>query len=80
MLHSGSFVGRDEEVNRLRDLVGAVAGGRGGSFWVEGEAGIGKSALLQVGRHSAERAGCQVSGVRCSVRQRTSWEADSRCG
>ena len=59
-LPGGSFVGRHEEVGRLERLVRAVAGGRGGSAWVEGEPGIGKSALLGVGLAGADRLGCRV--------------------
>ena len=55
-LGGGLFVGRDEEVGRLSELVRAVAGGRGGSVWVEGEPGIGKSALLEVGLSAAQNA------------------------
>ena len=57
---SDPFVGRQEEVGRLKRLVRAVAAGRGGSVWVEGEPGIGKSALLEVGLADAEQSGCQV--------------------
>ncbi|TDV52041.1 BTAD domain-containing putative transcriptional regulator [Actinophytocola oryzae] len=40
------FVGRLAEVRRLRTLVDAVCEGRGGAVWLEGDFGIGKSALL----------------------------------
>jgi len=55
-----ALVGRDVEVARLQELVRAVAGGRGGEVWVEGEAGIGKSAVLAAGLADAERLGCHV--------------------
>jgi len=40
------FVGRQAELRRLRTLVDVVCEGRGGAIWVEGDYGIGKSALL----------------------------------
>ncbi|MFI7122011.1 BTAD domain-containing putative transcriptional regulator [Amycolatopsis sp. NPDC049868] len=40
------FVGRDEELNRLRGLVDELGRGHGGLVWVEGDFGIGKSELL----------------------------------
>lgn len=52
------FVGRGAEVGVLRELVAAVAGGRGGVAWVEGEPGIGKSALVREGLSGAADAGC----------------------
>src|SRR5437764_5456964 len=56
----GGFVGRDAELSVLRDLVADAAAGRGGSVLVEGEAGIGKSAVLAAGLSGAAELGCQV--------------------
>ncbi len=53
-------VGRDEEVAVLAEAVRAVAAGRGGQVWVEGEPGIGKSALLAAGLADVGASGCQV--------------------
>ena len=61
---SAGFVGRVDEVAVLRDLVGEVAAGRGGSVLVEGEPGIGKSALLAVGLSDVVELGCRV--FRCT--------------
>jgi AAA ATPase domain len=54
----GSLVGRDLELSSFDGLVAGVLSGRGGVVWVEGEPGIGKSALVgaMVGRASG--AGC----------------------
>ena len=41
------IVGRDPELSRIRDLVESARGGRGGALVIAGEAGIGKSALIQ---------------------------------
>ncbi|GAA1643217.1 BTAD domain-containing putative transcriptional regulator [Actinoplanes couchii] len=38
--------GRGAEIDRLRTLAGALTVGRGGSVWIEGEPGSGKSLLL----------------------------------
>lgn len=54
------FVGRRRELSRLRDAVTDLVRGRGGVVWVEGEAGIGKSALLAEGVHGAADLGCRV--------------------
>jgi DNA-binding CsgD family transcriptional regulator/tetratricopeptide (TPR) repeat protein len=54
------LVGRDREVGQLRSALGDLAAGRGRAVLVEGEPGIGKSALLRVGLAGAERSGCQV--------------------
>jgi len=56
----GLFVGREAEVTALQDLVSDVAAGRGGLAWVEGEPGIGKSALVSQGLSKAVTAGCAV--------------------
>ncbi len=59
-MRGGLLVGREAEVSRLEALVGAVAGGRGGEVWVEGEPGIGKTALLAAGLGRAGELSCQV--------------------
>jgi len=40
--------GREVELNRIAELVEAARGGRGGTLLVRGEAGVGKTALLDV--------------------------------
>ena len=52
--------GREAEEDQLRKLVRAVAGGVGRAVLVEGEPGIGKTALVSAGLAEAERLGCQV--------------------
>ena len=56
----GMLVGRVAEVRAFDRLVGLVAGGRGGVGWVEGEPGVGKSALVDVVAARAGGAGCVV--------------------
>ncbi len=56
----GRIVGRDAEVGQLRDALAAVARGRGGLALVEGEPGIGKSALMSAALADAGRLGCQL--------------------
>ncbi|WBB80466.1 BTAD domain-containing putative transcriptional regulator [Micromonospora sp. WMMD882] len=53
--------GRGEEARRLRGLLTALAAGQGTAVWVEGEAGIGKSALLAAAFADAAASGCQVA-------------------
>ncbi|WP_329138355.1 AAA family ATPase [Streptomyces sp. NBC_01476] len=57
---AGGFVERAAELVVLRRAVADAAGGRGGMVLVEGEPGIGKSALVTAGLAGAEAAGCQV--------------------
>jgi DNA-binding CsgD family transcriptional regulator/tetratricopeptide (TPR) repeat protein len=58
---SGALVGRDDERDRLGRLLPQDAtGGSGCSVWIEGEPGIGKSALLQSLLDDARALGCQL--------------------
>ncbi|MEU6238951.1 AAA family ATPase, partial [Kitasatospora sp. NPDC047058] len=57
--------GRDVERTVLEALVTDVAAGRGSSLLVEGEPGIGKSALLAAPLAAAEAAGCEVLFGHC---------------
>lgn len=52
--------GRDSELAQLRGLAGEVVAGRGNVLWLEGEPGIGKTALLRALLAEAERLGCAV--------------------
>ncbi|MDQ7810906.1 BTAD domain-containing putative transcriptional regulator [Amycolatopsis sp. A133] len=56
---SGIFVGREDELALLRSVTDGLAGGRGASLWLEGEPGIGKSALVAAGLEAA--SGCTVA-------------------
>ena len=56
----GVLIGRDAEMAMLAGLVAEVAGGRGRSVLIEGEPGIGKSALLRAALAEGAAAGCQV--------------------
>src|SRR5215468_483138 len=57
---AGSLVGRDSEMALLTGLVKEAARGRGGAVLIEGEPGIGKSALVRAVVAEAPEAGCQV--------------------
>jgi tetratricopeptide (TPR) repeat protein len=57
---AGALVGRDREVALLTGLIKKVASGRGGSMLIEGEPGIGKSALVRAAVADAPEVGCQV--------------------
>jgi DNA-binding CsgD family transcriptional regulator/tetratricopeptide (TPR) repeat protein len=58
---AGALVGRDDEMALLAGLIRDVARGRaGGSVLIEGEPGIGKSALARAALAEAPEAGCQV--------------------
>ena len=57
---AGALIGRDSELAMLDGLIRKVARGQGGSLLIEGEPGIGKSALVRAALAGAEEAGCQV--------------------
>ena len=60
------LIGRDRELNAVRDIV-ARAAGDGGALLLRGEAGIGKSSLLDAAVSQASAAGMRVlrvAGVR----------------
>ena len=57
---AGALVGRDSEMALLTGLIREVGRGRGGSVLIEGEPGIGKSALVRAAVAEAPQAGCQV--------------------
>jgi DNA-binding SARP family transcriptional activator/tetratricopeptide (TPR) repeat protein len=58
---AATLVGRDAEMDALRAAVTEVSAGHGQTVWIEGELGIGKSALLAAGLAYAAWAGCSVS-------------------
>ena len=57
---AGALVGRDNEMALLAELVKEVSAGRGSPVLIEGEPGIGKSALVRAVTAGAPDAGCQV--------------------
>ena len=57
---AGALVGRDNETAMLVGFMTEVAGGRGSSVLIEGEPGIGKSALVRAALAEAADVGCQV--------------------
>jgi len=57
---AGALVGRDSEMALLTELVREVSAGRGSSVLIEGEPGIGKSALVRAVMAETPDAGCQV--------------------
>jgi DNA-binding CsgD family transcriptional regulator/tetratricopeptide (TPR) repeat protein len=57
---AGALVGRDSETAMLVGLMTEVASGRGSSVLIEGEPGIGKSALVRAALAEVADAGCQV--------------------
>ncbi|HEX3426008.1 MAG TPA: AAA family ATPase [Acidimicrobiales bacterium] len=64
------FVGRGDELARLRALAARLAEGRGGVVLVEGEAGIGKTRLLDEFALDAGRAGFELFRSRAEELER----------
>lgn len=58
------FVGRRQELSQLRTLLDQLDDGRGACVWIEGEAGIGKTALLAkaFGGNASDNAVIWVKG------------------
>jgi DNA-binding CsgD family transcriptional regulator len=57
---AGALVGRDSELAMLARHITGVGAGRGSAVLIEGEPGIGKSALVRAALTGAGDAGCQV--------------------
>jgi DNA-binding CsgD family transcriptional regulator/tetratricopeptide (TPR) repeat protein len=57
---AGALVGRDGEMALLTGLIAELVRGRGNSVLIEGEPGIGKSALVRAAVAEAPTAGCHV--------------------
>ena len=57
---AGALIGRDSQLAMLAELVTEVAAGRGSSVLIEGEPGIGKSALVRAALAETADAGCRV--------------------
>jgi DNA-binding NarL/FixJ family response regulator len=57
---AGTLIGRDSETAMLVRLITETAAGRGNSVLIEGEPGIGKSALVRAALAEAADVGCQV--------------------
>ena len=57
---AGALIGRDSELALLAELLREVSLGHGGTVLIEGEPGIGKSALVRAALAEAPEAGCQV--------------------
>ncbi len=60
----GQLLERTDELERLGGLIAAAQGGSGAMLIVEGEAGIGKSRLLEAARQQAEASGMLVLTAR----------------
>ena len=57
---AGTLVGRDSETATLVKFMTELAGGRGNAVLIEGEPGIGKSALVRTALAETADLGCQV--------------------
>src|SRR5215211_2326335 len=57
------LLGRASQLGELAGAMKAVAGGAGCSFLIEGEAGIGKTSLVEEALREAGRLGLQVFGA-----------------
>jgi DNA-binding CsgD family transcriptional regulator len=60
LTRAGPLVGRDSELTMLARRITGVAAGRGSAVLIEGEPGIGKSALVRAALIGAADARCQV--------------------
>ena len=57
---AGRLIGRDSEIAMLVGLMKEAAAGRGSTVLIEGEPGVGKSALVSAAVAEAADVGCQV--------------------
>lgn len=65
---TGSLPGRQAELDRIREALEHATAGRGQAVLVGGEAGIGKTTLIEAFTHIAEEEGARVAWGHC-------WEA-----
>ena len=62
------LLGREPETARLDELISAAAGGRGGALVVEGEPGVGKTALLEdAAQRASQLSVLRVAGVQSEL-------------
>jgi DNA-binding CsgD family transcriptional regulator len=66
--HSAGMVGRAGELAVVERIVAQLAAGSGQCLLIEGEPGIGKSALLEAGLSAAGASGCEVLRGTCDER------------
>jgi hypothetical protein len=59
-IRTGAFVGRDAELSVCREVISQVIHGRGRALLIDGEPGIGKSALLGMVLELARSCDCTV--------------------
>jgi len=62
---------REDALRRIRGLLGAAAGGSGRALLIEGEAGIGKTALLRATTEEGRRRGFRTLSARGGVLERS---------
>jgi Cdc6-like AAA superfamily ATPase len=56
----GDLIGRENELALLHSLLREAAHGRGSAVLIEGEPGIGKTALVRAAVAQAPEVGCEV--------------------
>jgi DNA-binding CsgD family transcriptional regulator/tetratricopeptide (TPR) repeat protein len=79
-LRHGALVGRDGELARLSDLLDSASSGRGCTAVIEGEAGIGKTALLgAVQRAAKPRFTCWLDATADELDRRVPYAVLSSC-
>ncbi len=66
---SAGIAGRDDELSSLRSALAETLAGRGRLIWIVGEAGIGKTRLVEQLSEEARASGASVLSARC-------WEGD----
>jgi len=64
-----TLVGRDAEFAMLRERIARLISGRGGSVWIDGEPGVGKTALVDAGLSGTQARGVRI--FRATARQTT---------
>jgi DNA-binding CsgD family transcriptional regulator len=74
------LVGRGGELGRLHEMLAGAVAGRGASVRIEGEAGIGKSALIDAVVAEAQESACRVlRGTATEIGQRFALQVVNEC-
>ena len=66
-LYHPELIGREEELNRLKQSLDNATSGKGSTIFISGEAGIGKTRLVNELKKEAEEKGVNIIQGWCQI-------------